>query len=159
MEKIMPDTIISILDKNNKNIDSIVHQLAFIAAEAEDHPWSYDMILSAVTGREEVFIICNNDAICGYAVYSSVIDTSDLENITIAANSQGHSLGKKLLKETINILFNKGIKIFQLEVRKSNLRALTLYKYAGFKKDCIRRGYYLRSDGSREDAILMSYRL
>ena len=46
------------------------------------------------------------------------------------------------------------LRIF-LEVRKSNLTAISLYQKRGFKKLSIRKNYY-KLDKSREDAIVMS---
>jgi ribosomal-protein-alanine N-acetyltransferase len=47
----------------------------------------------------------------------------------------------------------RGVKWAYLEVRRSNLQALSLYAKHGFKPVGLRRGYYT---DTREDAIVMA---
>ena len=58
------------------------------------------------------------------------------------------------------ITFPVNTKLYRLflEVRASNLAALTLYRRAGFEQVGVRRGYYRDAQGS-EDALVMACEL
>ena len=62
-------------------------------------------------------------------------------------------IGSAVLKEYISYLVKNNCKRLFLEVRKSNLGAIELYKSVGFKTDGIRKDYY---HSPTEDAYLMS---
>ena len=97
-----------------------------------------------------------NDVLIGYAVYDYVLDEATLENISVAGAAQGRGNGRTLLQDSMNALMNElNITRFLLEVRVSNLKAINLYKSAGFKQDTIRKNYYPVANG-REDGVLMS---
>ena len=70
--------------------------------------------------------------------------------IGIKKEYQGRGFGKKLLKELLEILKEKGIKAVFLEVRENNAPAIRLYEKNGFRVLGKRRGYY-----SGEDALIM----
>ena len=64
-------------------------------------------------------------------------------------------LGEDLLEQILYASQTLGCLRIFLEVRKSNLTAISLYQKRGFKKLSIRKNYY-KLDKSREDAIVMS---
>lgn len=65
-------------------------------------------------------------------------------------------VGRYLLNEILNVLDLSGIKAVFLEVRRSNLAAITLYERAGFATIGMRNDYYETAEG-REDALLMRH--
>jgi len=64
---------------------------------------------------------------------------------------QKMGFGRVLMSKYLNTLPSNS-EVF-LEVKKSNLRALNLYKYSNFVSISERKNYY----GSNEDAIIMKY--
>ena len=62
-------------------------------------------------------------------------------------------IGKLLLLSLIEMAINNSNSIVTLEVRKSNLVAITLYQKLGFEIVGTRKNYY--SD-NREDALIMT---
>ena len=74
--------------------------------------------------------------------------------VDIAMRRQG--VGRDLLNETLDALNLSGIKAVFLEVRRSNVAAITLYKNAGFATIGQRNNYYETASG-REDALLMRH--
>jgi ribosomal-protein-alanine N-acetyltransferase len=87
-----------------------------------------------------------------------VLDEVHLLNISIAKAYQGHGQGRKLLEHMMQIGRNHGGLNMFLEVRPSNVSAITLYESVGFNEMAIRRGYYPAKNG-REDAVLMGMAL
>lgn len=67
---------------------------------------------------------------------------------------RGQGLGKRLLRETLDRAFAKGLHRIELEVFASNLTALHLYAQAGFVTEGRKRcGRIL--DGNEEDIVIM----
>ncbi|MFQ9359428.1 MAG: GNAT family N-acetyltransferase [Anaerobutyricum hallii] len=61
-------------------------------------------------------------------------------------------IARKLLKQLLEEAKKQNLHRIYLEVRASNIAAVTLYEHAGFKEVGQRKNYY---DNPREDAILM----
>ena len=100
----------------------------------------------------------SNNNVIGYIDYWITFDSSTIFKIVIKDTYRNKGLGYFLLNETIEILKKYEDKedktkllYITLEVRKSNLSAISLYHKCGFKEITIKRGYY--EDG--EDAIYM----
>ena len=54
-----------------------------------------------------------------------------------------------------SVLKKDNVKSLFIEVAVSNHAALALYVSDGFEKAGVRKNYYERCDGSREDALIM----
>lgn len=106
------------------------------------------------------FLILKNslNKVVGYIDYWITFDSSTIFKIVILDSYRNKGLGTYLLSETIKILKEYEDKddhtkllFLTLEVRKSNLSAISLYHKVGFKEITIKPSYY--EDG--EDAIYM----
>ena len=86
---------------------------------------------------------------------SAVLDEATLCNIAIAPAHQGKGMGKLLLNELMSQLKEKGVLTLWLEVRESN-PARWLYEKQGFNEVDIRKNYYPKPDGGRENAVVMA---
>jgi ribosomal-protein-alanine N-acetyltransferase len=60
-------------------------------------------------------------------------------------------IGKRILKELIEIAASKGAGLMTLEVRENNEAARQLYEKTGFRLIAIRKGYYVDTN---EDAYV-----
>ncbi len=60
-------------------------------------------------------------------------------------------IGKRILKELIEIARSKGAAFMTLEVRENNKAARQLYEETGFRLVAIRKGYYVDTN---EDAYV-----
>ena len=92
------------------------------------------------------FVYEENDEIVGY-IGSWVSDNTTILNFCVKKEYRGKGIGRLLLEEVLNIKEGS----ITLEVRKSNLKAISFYEKNGFQSVLIRPNYY--SNG--EDAILM----
>lgn len=90
-------------------------------------------------------------SVCGFVDYWQTFDSGTICQIAIHPELQGNKLGSELLKEVINDAYAKKIRTLTLEVRKSNTKAIALYKKHGFIASHIKEGYYTNG----EDAIYM----
>ncbi len=99
---------------------------------------------------------CEKKHLLGYVCFSSVCDESELLITAVSPSYQGKGLGALLLGAALEKLRESGIKKVFLEVRTSNVPAISLYGKLGFSEIGIRKNYYppvLEGEG-REDALL-----
>lgn len=105
--------------------------------------------------REQVLVVENSGRVCGFALFSQVLDEATLIHLAIDPADQGQGLGRQLLAATLAAMAANNAARCLLELRASNAAARALYQRAGFTVDGLRRNYY-PADGGREDALLMS---
>ena len=95
---------------------------------------------------------CKNGSIVGYCGYLQVLDEADITNVAVDAASRRDGVGESMLQELMRRGAQKGIKAFTLEVRESNLAAISLYQKLGFASAGIRKNFY---DAPKENAVIM----
>ena len=122
-----------------------------------DDFWNYNILENEIKNASSIYICCKyNTEIIGFAGFSIVLDTADLNNIVIKKNERGHGYSSLLLKELINLAKQKNCKFFNLEVASNNEIAINLYEKFGFEQVGTRPKYY--SEG-RVDALLLTLKL
>jgi [ribosomal protein S18]-alanine N-acetyltransferase len=133
-----------------KDIDDIasIEKLCFTV------PWSKESIKEEIIANNLAIYLCAKlrGKIIGYAGFWEITDEAHITNIAVHPEFRMNNVGSKLLENLIGICKQSGIKSMTLEVRKSNLAALGLYKKFGFNSMGTRKAYY--SD-NKEDAIIM----
>jgi ribosomal-protein-alanine N-acetyltransferase len=138
--------------------------LAVINGEASVYPWSEAQIADACavdaspgesTHSECVLVVEQNEDICGFIIYTQLLDEGAIHNIAVSPACQRRGLARALLAEVLDIFARDGASRALLEVRASNAAAQCLYSSFGFELDGVRKNYY-PSNGTREDALLMS---
>lgn len=97
--------------------------------------------------------------VCGFVVYSQVLDEGSIINIAVAPACQGRGYGRRALAHALVLMGESGVSRCLLEVRESNHAARALYESEGFTLDGRRPAYYSTEQGAREDALLMSKQL
>ena len=91
----------------------------------------------------------------GYIILSQVLDEAHLLNLCVSLKYQGFGLGRELTARGIKEVVKRGARKMFLEVRRSNMRAISLYESFGFSEIGIRHNYYQGSSLS-EDAVVMA---
>ena len=93
------------------------------------------------------YFVCEIDSeVIGY-INCWITDITEILNFCVLDKYQNQGIGKLLFDEVLKV--SEGV--ISLEVRVSNLKAISFYEKRGFVKTLIRKNYY--SNG--EDAILM----
>ena len=126
-----------------------------IEESSNPHPWTKTNFLDCLEKGHYCILQLYNDKPSGFAIQSIAIDEAHLLNIGVDINYRRIGLGVDLLEQILYASQTLGCLRIFLEVRKSNLTAISLYQKRGFKKLSIRKNYY-KLDKSREDAIVMS---
>ena len=109
--------------------------------------------LTIAWSRTDVLIDDEGGRVVGFAVYWRVADELQLLNLAVESGMRRRGLGGLLLAQLGEVARENGQVRITLEVRQSNVAALSLYRRHGFVETAVRKGYY-RSTG--EDAILMA---
>lgn len=99
----------------------------------------------------EIYGIYQMDIFIGYIIIWLDEDKSQIFSMVINDKYRRKGYAYKALIGLEEILKSKEINEWTLEVRESNLAAISLYKKVGFKKVSIRENYY----NDNENALLM----
>ena len=119
-----------------------------------DH-WEKESVASQLTspiGRS--YIATYEGAFVGYVLVQFISPEWEILRIAILPSHRGQGLGKALLLAVHEQLKAEGGQNGYLEVRKSNLAAISLYTSCGYKHCGTRKQYYHHPT---EDACLMSF--
>ncbi len=121
-----------------------------------DDKWSESQMLSAFNGGR-FFAIGKyfDNVLVGVICCSVAIDECDLELVYVSDSVRRQGVARSLVEKAIATLIEKDVKRVFLEVRESNVPAISLYKSTGFSQISIRKNYY--KDG--ENAVVMKKEL
>lgn len=93
------------------------------------------------------YLIIKEEEIIGLLVYSVKYEQAEIEYLYINEKYRNKGYSKKLLDFMFTDLKRKSVEIVTLEVKKSNIKAINLYKKYFFKEVAIREKYYKNEDG------------
>ena len=121
-------------------------------------PWTAGNFKDSINSGYTCLVLEIDNALVGYAILMMVLDEAHLLNISVAPSWKGKGWGRYLLNHMMQIGREKGGLNMFLEVRPSNVSAITLYESIGFNEMGVRPGYYPAHNG-RENAVLMGVAL
>lgn len=138
-----------------------VHDLSAvmeIECRSYEFPWTEGIFHDCMRFGYSSWVIEVDRNIVGYAVMSLAVQESHILNICVDPKLQGQGIGRRLLRELLSIAKSREADTAFLEVRPSNLQALSLYFSEGFNEIGNRRDYYPARFG-REDAVILAKEL
>lgn len=126
-----------------------------IEMECFSVPWSLDSIETELLNEDKklYYVVEDTNGVVGYAGAWLVYDEGQITNIAIRPSARRQGFGAKLTSALIEECFKRGMHEIFLEVRISNLSALSLYRQLGFTVKGMRKNYYSEP---KEDAYIMS---
>lgn len=132
-----------------------------VALEQNAHlsPWSRENFVSSITADYLCWCIEHTTQICAYTVLMPAVDELQLLNITVAPAFRRQGYAHQLLDAACEFAHQNNLKKLLLEVRSSNIAALSLYRQYGFQEIGQRPGYYPHPIQKRETAIIMLYEI
>lgn len=129
-------------------------QLQEIEEQCFSDPLPLETLRSYISAEHhECFVIIYKEQILGYAGLLYVLDEGHVANIAVRGEYRGMGLGDALLQYMMQQCRERKLAYILLEVRVSNLPAISLYEKYGFLSVGRRRDYYTTP---KEDAILMT---
>jgi ribosomal-protein-alanine N-acetyltransferase len=127
------------------------------------HPWTRGNFADSLNSGYSAWVLLDDEEIIGYALLMMAMDEAHLLNLSVAKHRQKQGFGHYLLEHMLTIAKNHRATNMFLEVRPSNISAISLYENMGFCEISVRRGYYPAdpkiSETGREDAVLMGLAL
>jgi ribosomal-protein-alanine N-acetyltransferase len=131
---------------------------AVLAIEQESFatPWRMEHFEHEIAAPHSFpFVAECNGIIAGYVCLMSLFEEAQILNITVAPEQRGRGIARMLMKHAILVAREKGAEVLALEVRTTNIPAITLYERCDFVRTGLRHKYY----EGRDDAVLMEKRL
>lgn len=127
-----------------------------IENESFSKPWQHEHFQDEITSPHSFpFVAETGGIIVGYICIRSLFEEAEILDIAVAPEKRGIGIAGMLICKAIKIAAEKGAEMLVLEVRASNICAITLYKKNGFIRTGLRKMYY----EGKEDAVLMERRL
>lgn len=138
-------------------VDDLERVMA-IEPRAYEFPWSEGIFRDCLRVGYCCWCYEENDELLGYGVMSVAAGESHILNLTVRPESQRKGIGRKLMKNFIQLAQRHHAETLMLEVRPSNVSAIRLYESMGFNEISRRRNYY-PAHGGREDALIFAMSL
>lgn len=130
---------------------SYIAELLYLENNCFSHPLTKEQLTGSLEGG--IFLgAFEKGRLCGYIGFFIASDCCEILNLCVLPEMQRKGFGNILLKEVENTAKNNNCSGIFLELRKSNIKAYSLYEKNGFVFDCIRKNYY---SNPTEDAVLM----
>ena len=132
-----------------------IKQIAELEKVCFSAPWSEDFILESYKTGMKFFVAEENGKLLGYVGISCVLDEGYIGNIAVYPAARKKGVGTALLERVFSLAKDEGLSFVSLEVRVSNLAAISLYEKLGFKQEGRRPKFYRDPD---EDALILTKR-
>lgn len=119
-----------------------------------DHHWSKDSFYGELSNNLAYYYSAfdTQGNLVGYAGAWQILDEAHITTIAVKPEFKRKKIGEALLNKIIQDCYKNEIKYITLEVRASNIPAISLYEKYGFKSLGTRKGYY---QNNNEDALIM----
>jgi ribosomal-protein-alanine N-acetyltransferase len=142
---------IEIRRMSEKDLDEVLD----IERESFPTPWSKGLFAKELAiPFARAFVAQDKDSgkIVGYLCFWLVDQETHILNLAVHPRRRGEGIGTRLLAFGVTYCRRQGVQQMTLEVRRSNVKAISLYKNFQFHPQGVRRRYYTDSG---EDAIVM----
>jgi ribosomal-protein-alanine N-acetyltransferase len=130
-------------------------QVSDIERRSYDFPWSHGVFRDCLLAGYTCIVLERGDTVAGYGILSVAAGEAHVLNICVDPDYRRLGYGDRLLDELLARARAASVKEVFLEVRPSNVNALSLYRKKGFRQIAQRRAYYQARSG-REDAAVLS---
>ena len=120
-------------------------------------PWSEQGFMAELDSGDAWFSVCEeNDKILGFAVLHCFGEEAELFNVAVSPEVRRRGIADALMRDVMAGAKKKDVTRILLEVRRSNVPAISLYAKYGFELLGLRKNYY---DAPVEDALILEVNL
>lgn len=130
-------------------------EVSDIERRSYDFPWSHGVFRDCLLAGYTCIVLERMDRVAGYGILSVAAGEAHVLNLCVDPEYRRLGYGDRLLDEMLRRAKAASVKEVFLEVRPSNVNALSLYRKKGFRQIAHRRAYYQARYG-REDAAVLS---
>lgn len=146
-----------------KMVAADLDEVMEIERAAFKHPWSTELFRRELDHDWSTVLLClepltsapggrASERIVGFLIYWLVHDEVHILNVAVDPKQRRRGIARLLLAETERKAATSGASLLTLEVRRSNVSALDLYRQFEYRAVGVRPKYYV-DEG--EDAIVM----
>lgn len=130
--------------------------LAALHGECFDDPWTAGDFIRLVTmpGASALLAMEVGEPV-GFVLLRRAADEAEIITIATRPFAQRRGVAGTLMKDLSQRLAAQGCRALFIEVAASNMAARALYGSLGFTAAGLRKDYYARPAGRREDALVM----
>ena len=130
-----------------------IAQVAALEKLCFSDPWSEKSIASELNNELAFWLTAiEGNHVAGYIGSQTVLDETDMMNVAVHPDFRRKGIAEALVNALVEALKTKGSRCLTLEVRASNVPAITLYEKLGFSEIGRRKNYYRNP---REDALIL----
>ncbi|MBQ9927963.1 MAG: ribosomal protein S18-alanine N-acetyltransferase [Lachnospiraceae bacterium] len=130
-----------------------VVEVSRIEQEVFSMPWSPEDFLEMVEADYAYYYVAEEDGeIAGCCGIRNIAGEGEITNVVVAEKFRRRGIGRALMEYMLKEAPLHGIGDATLEVRVSNLPAISLYESLGFKGEGVRPNFY---EKPKEDALIM----
>lgn len=131
-----------------------LNEVMRIENESFSLPWSRHAYEAELQNEYANYLVCDwQGEVAAYVGMWTVFEDAHITNVAVARKFRRMGMGQTLMLEAENLALAKQASRMLLEVRPSNIAALTMYNNLGYLPTSLRKQYY--SD-NQEDAIIMT---
>jgi len=139
--------------KYTKMMPEHVSQLARLERLCFSSPWSEAVISNELLNPLSLWIVAlDGDRVVGYVGSQTVLGEADMMNIAVDPFYRRAGVARQLVNDLVLMLKNNNTHCLTLEVRVSNVAAISLYSQLDFVQVGRRPNYYF---APREDALIL----
>jgi len=137
-----------------KMTEDDINDVLSIERVSFSHPWTKSLFMDELKNpySHSYVLKTHKGEIIGYIIFWIIMDEGHILSIAVHPSYRNMGYGSLLLKFSLDLLQKKAGKVMTLEVRRSNIPAISLYRKFGFRVVGIRKNYYINN---REDALVM----
>ena len=115
--------------------------------------WSERSIASELTNELAFWLVAEEEGrVVGYVGSQTVFPETDMMNIAVIPERRREGIAEVLVDSLVTELKRIGSDSLTLEVRVSNIPAISLYQKLGFHEAGLRKNYYRNP---KEDALIL----
>jgi ribosomal-protein-alanine N-acetyltransferase len=119
-------------------------------------PWKREHFLHEITAPHSFPLVADyNGMVIGYVCLTSLYEVAEILDIAVDPEQRGKGIAFLLMVQATLLAKKNGAEVLALEVRETNLSAISLYQRLGFTRKGCRSKYY----ENRDDAVLMEKNL
>ncbi len=128
-----------------------IKRVVEIEREVFTSPWSEAAFLSELKNPFSEALVWEDDRVEGYIIWRKILGEVHILNLAVSPSHRRRGIGSGLLRKCLQ----EDADHFVLEVRKSNVAAIELYRKFGFRVVAEIKDYY---SFPKEDALIMMRR-
>lgn len=131
-----------------------IQSVAQLERDCFSVPWSENALREEIDNSVSRFFVCLFDGVVfGYGGMHIMSGECYIDNIAVNVSHRRQNIGSLLTEKLIETAKEEGAEFISLEVRKSNIPAISLYEKYGFVSVGVRKNFY---DKPTEDAFIMT---